>query len=112
MPTEDELIGFVLDNFQDIGTGQAASTDSVEKVRLYIASTIADLRIRDVVYIADGDSVPEEATQWVAAIISQTPGLRRHFGETKDLPTVEYSEMRLRQQKPTQTFKTLRLDYF
>lgn len=112
MATENDLINFVLDNYQDIGTGQAASPEDVEKVRLYIPSTIADLSSRDVIYIADGASVPDEAIHWVAAIISQTPGLRRHFGEPQDVPTIQFCEARLRQQKGPQAYSTLQADYF
>lgn len=112
MATENELIDFVLDNFQGIGSGQAANPEDVEKVRPYIPGALADLAARNVIYIPDGDSVPDAAIHWVAALIAHAPGLQRHFGEPQNLPTVEYCTARLLQQKPAQSFSTLKVDYF
>lgn len=110
--TEDQLIGFVLDNFAATGTGQSPTTEDLEKVRPYLAGALADLSTRDVIYIPDADSVPDAAVHWVAAIIAQTPGLRRHFGDPADVPTVAFCEARLRQQAPPKTYETLQAVYY
>lgn len=110
--TEDELIGFVLDNFTATGTGQSPSTEDLAKVRPYLAGALADLTQRDVIYISDADNVPDAAVHWVAAIIAQTPGLRRHYGAPADAPTIALCEARLRAMAPPKTYETLQADYF
>lgn len=112
MTTQAELIDFVLDNYQGIGSGQNAAPEDAAKVAKYIPGVLADLAGRDVLYVSDGDSVPDAAVHWVAAIISQVPGLRRHFGEPQSTPTVEYSIAMLRQQKSSQPSATQRGSYF
>lgn len=112
MVTEDQLIDFVLDNFRDIGTGQTATPESVAKVRPYIPGVLADLATRNVIYIPDGNSVPDEAAHWVAALIAHVPGLRQHFGETQDIPTAEYCRAQLLSQKPARSYAPARVDYF
>lgn len=110
--TEAQLINFVLDNFRAIGTGQTATTDDVEKVRLYIPGVLDDLATTDTYYIADGDSVPDAAVHWVAALISHAPGLRSHFGEPQDIPSEAYCEARLRRLRPSRDFPILAVNYF
>lgn len=110
--TESQLIGYVLDNFAATGSGQAANADDAAKVQPYLAGVIADLAETGTYYIADSESVPDAAVHWVAAIVAHAPGLRRHFGEPENLPSLEYCEGRLRRLGPPREFPTLAVDYF
>lgn len=110
--TEAQLIDFVLDNFGAIGAGQSSSSDDTAKVTPYIPLVLAELAESQIIYIADGDSVPDAAVTWVAALISHAPGLRRHFGEPADIPSAEYCRARLRAIKPAETYVVTEAQYY
>lgn len=110
--TEDELIGYVLDNFAAVGSGQTAAAEDVGKVRPYVGFVLSDLADCQIIFIPDGDSVPDAAVPWVSTLIAHAPGLRRYFGELNDIPSAEYCRTRLRSIAPTQDYPVLQATYF
>jgi hypothetical protein len=111
--TEDQLIGFVLDNYGSPGgLGQSVSSEDLEKVRPYVALVLADLAESQIIYIADGDSVPDAAVMWVAALIAHAPGLRRFYGEPEGIQSAEYCRARLRSLRGYGDYSVLEATYY
>lgn len=111
--TEDQLIGFVLDNYGSPGgLGQSVSSEDLEKVRPYVALVLADLAESQVIYIADGDTVPDAAVPWVAALIAHAPGLRRFYGEPENVASAEYCRAKLRTLRGPVEYPVLEATYY
>lgn len=92
--TQDDLIREVIAELFGLATGQPASTEDAARVELRLPGAIAELNGLNIIYIADGDSVPDAAFNATVTYIAEILG--PNFGKPTDEAKKAAAESRLR----------------
>lgn len=83
--TETNLVNEIAAELFSLGTGQAPDTEDAARITLRLPGILAELGKRNVIYIADTDSVPDEAfsdvVAYAAAVLAPTFNLPPREGE-------------------------------
>ena len=107
--TEAQLVSRILGILRARGSGQTGNAEDITTITALIPDALAALK--SVVYIADGDSVPDGSVFWVASFISQMAS--DEFGLPMDPAKMDLAKARLYALHATEpTYETLASDYF
>lgn len=94
MATRDDLIKAVLQDLGVLQAGESAVADDNALVSARIDPLLADLAVRNVIYIPDAEDIGEGAFQYVVGILVEI--CSPSFGRPRDAANVAQSEARLR----------------
>ena len=95
MATEAQLVTRTLGLLRAVGSGQSPTVEDTAIVTAYLPEKFDDLAARAVIYIADTDSIPLGALQWLAMALAED--LAEDFGRPMDPGKVAFAEARLRE---------------
>lgn len=98
MATQAQLVSYVLWRLRARASGQTPMTEDSSDIEAVIPAKLGDLAARGVIYIADGDSVPDSALEWVGRLIEQM--VASAYGAPEDGGAIKYAEAMLRNQQP------------
>lgn len=108
--TETNLVNEIAAELFSLGTGQAPDTEDAARITLRLPGILAELSKRNVIYISDTESVPDEAfsdvVAYAAAVLAPTFNLPPREGER----TVAEGRLRALQRIGKGTGGTLRVD--
>lgn len=83
--TETNLVNEIAAELFSLGTGQAPDTEDAARISLRLPGILAELGRRNVIYISDTASVPDEAfsdvVAYAAAVLAPTFNLPPREGE-------------------------------
>ena len=77
--TKTDLINQALKNLGALPFGQAANDEDFDNVDGLVGPAVADLRERDVYFLADSNVIPEEAFIWLGHVLAWNAAA--HFGQ-------------------------------
>lgn len=108
--TETNLVNEIAAELFSLGTGQAPDTEDAARITLRLPGILAELSKRNVIYISDAESVPDEAfsdvVAYAAAVLAPTFNLPPREGERM----VAESRLRVIQRIGTGSGKMLTAD--
>lgn len=110
MATQAQVIDRILRLLRAVGTGQSAASEDSTVVSDYLPFKIDELAQRNVIYIADADSVPDNALYWFSVAVAQD--LAEDFGRQKDPAMTAQAEAMLRMLNPRDGYPVLEAVYF
>lgn len=92
--TQDDLIREVVAELFSLASGQPANAEDAARVQMRIPGAIAEMAGLNIIYIADGDSVPDAAFNATVTYIAEILG--PNFGKPTDEAKKAAAEARLR----------------
>ena len=95
--TRDDLIREVLEELSALDATRVPEDEDADRVSDRIDTTLADLAVRNVIYIADGDSIEAAAFNPLVAYLVEICAPK--FGRARDLAAMGEAERRLATQQ-------------
>lgn len=92
--TQDDLVREVVAELFSLASGQPANAEDAARVALRIPGALAEMAGLNIIYIADGDSVPDAAFNATVTYIAEILG--PNFGKATDEAKKSGAERRLR----------------